>query len=46
MKKFDEPIDGISFLKNGQIISGKPIGTSTDLFEASFGISLFIRLTR
>ena len=30
-KKFDEPIDGISFLKNGQIISGKPIGTSTDL---------------
>lgn len=28
---FDEPIDGISFLNHGEIISGKPIGTSTDL---------------
>ena len=31
VNKFDEPIEGISFLKDNQIISGKPIGTSTDL---------------
>ena len=28
---YDEPIDGLSFLSNGELVSGKPIGTSTDI---------------
>ncbi len=30
-KAFLDPIDGLSFLKENEIISGKPIGTSTDI---------------
>ncbi len=28
---FTAPIDGLSFLKEGEIVSGRPIGTSTDI---------------
>jgi radical SAM superfamily enzyme YgiQ (UPF0313 family) len=30
-KIFDSPIDGLSFLKDNEIISGKPIGTTMDI---------------
>ena len=30
-RAFFDPIDGLSFLKENEIISGKPIGTSTDI---------------
>ena len=28
---YDDPIDGLSFLSNGELVSGKPIGTNTDI---------------
>ena len=30
-KAFNEPVDGLSFIKDGEVLTGRPIGTSTDI---------------